>query len=285
MLETKSNSWNKLLFDIKAFKDGDTSLGLPLIANLSIFLNNDHCLKTTRSLINRMYLELEDLTYNKTTEEQIDTLQNYFFNTQSFELIPCEKTTLEDWSLYSVLTKKKGSKITLAFLYSCFAEHLELPLYFVNLCPALVFKKVKKNEKTEFYDFSRKGKNLSEKETLSLIHKSKKLVPHKLQLEVCKTLDILQQYLEQKLTVYKRKDCTKGELVLTECLLALDENCADLILHTATLKKQLGLYQEALLAMNRYFSFVEKENASEDTLSMFQELQKLYETPNHVVLH
>ncbi len=285
MLEVKSNHWKKLLFEIRSFKDGDLSLGPQISIDLQSFLETTENLKTTKSSINRMLLEIEDRTRSKNIFEKTSLLNEYFFKIKKFKKTIPQKIEQHHWSVPYIIESKEGANIALALLYNCFIQHLEIPLYFVNLSPRLILKKIEKNKKTVFYNFSEQCSELSEKESLSIIHKSRRLLEHKLQLDTCKITDIFEEYLEQRLASYKAEKAPEKEITISECLLALNDMRTDLFLNIALLKRQLGLHKEAFLAMDRYFNFVEEENVSKDIIEIFHELKKMQESPTPLTLH
>ena len=285
MLEVNSNHWKKLLFEIRSFKDGEHSLGPQILFDLQSFLEATENLKTTKSCFQRMLLDIEDRTKNKDDTKKLLTLNKYFFKEKKFQMLPSQTTEEKHWSLPHIIESKKGANMALAFLYNCFVQHLEIPVHFVNLSPHLILKKIQKGKKTCFYNFSEKGQELSEKEILKVINKSNRLLQHKLQLDNCKITDIFEEYLERRLTNYKTIKAPEKQITLSECLLALNDMRAELILDIALLKRQLGLHKEAFLAMDRYFNFVEEENVPKDIIKIFHELKKLQQSPTHMTLH
>ena len=209
-------------------------------------------------------------------ENKLRILNDFFFYQKNFLAVSATDTEdppYQSLFLEKALLQKAGSSITITLIYNHLAQHIGLPLYFIDLDPKCFLKFVG-DEQTIFIDLSRGGKFLSAEDLLENIRK--RLKNEKLSVsKVCESLTP-SQFLVNYLNSIKRhllRSASLNELLIVQnSLLDLLPQNLSLLGERALLHYKLNLWKNSVSDLKRYFSFQPRERAPQELVRIYEEM-------------
>ena len=138
-------TWQKLSLELELLSSEDPSTLVPLIVGLNSALWPEQDYERIHRSINFMTYELISKAEGYEEEDRYQILNDYFFDQKGFQFVlPQEHSSNpSDLLVEPVLQNKKGESLPLAILYQHLANHLDLPIYLVNMNSMLVLKWVR----------------------------------------------------------------------------------------------------------------------------------------------
>ncbi|MEO0335276.1 MAG: transglutaminase family protein, partial [Pseudomonadota bacterium] len=234
----------------------------------------------TDRAINFMTYELIARAEEYSELDRFQILNDYFFDHKQFQISGPSEGSMPSHQLLlePVLKNKSGHPIPLAMLYQHFANHLDLPIYLVNMSSMLVMKWVRSG-KSSFVHLLEHGKILTSENLTLLIQTEKAAHPGSSEscADILPNRSIFEKYISSLLTSYNDNEQIQSQLQLLNVLLVLNPHCLESLAHRGLLQQKLGHMREALTDFKKYFSFVEMESAPILIQSAFRQLKTMNE--------
>lgn len=213
---------------------------------------------------------------NATAEYKLKILNDFFFYQKNFSAVSGDEgdePTYQSLFLEKALLQRSGSAITMTLIYNHLAQHIGLPLYFIDLDPKC-FLKFAGDTHTIFIDLSHGGKFLSADDLLENIRR--RLKNEKISIsQICEGLSPL-QFLVNYLTNLKkyliRQSNIPDLLIVQNSLLDLLPQNLSLLGERAILYYKLNLPKNSAADLKRYFSFQPRERAPQELVRIYDEI-------------
>jgi regulator of sirC expression with transglutaminase-like and TPR domain len=216
------------------------------------------------------------ISENETPENKLKILNEFFFSNKKFSCIAShevDNAPYQSLLLEKALINRSGSPLIITFIYNSLAQHIGLPLYFIDLEPKCFLKYVG-DSTTIYIDLSRGGKFLTAEELLENMRR--RLKDDKISIsQVCETLSPLQflvSYLSSLKAYMNRHSKLEQLLIIQNSLLDLLPQNLHLLGERALLFYKLKLPRNAILDLKRYFSFQPRERAPQELVRIYDEL-------------
>jgi regulator of sirC expression with transglutaminase-like and TPR domain len=292
--ETKV-TWEKLCFELDLLLNEEPAAVLPIVVGLNQFFSNNEVPSRLIRQLNFMTFDLSNRCQDKTETERFEILNRYFFAEKGFQVLPVEygQGHLRDYFIDYVLENRQGAPIAVSLVYLYLAQHLELPISFVNHGRHSILKWVRAG-KALIVDLSQNGTVLDERELIELLRVRSSVCPNKHLpvLHLLKARDLIRTYTLALTRIFARDGFPQYLHETLNVLLRLDENNLRLLGERALVRKDLGLHKEAFSDLKRYFSFADQKQAPRELKLAFYELQMMNQTlpkdgrkPINVTLH
>lgn len=268
--------WTNLSHELELLLAEEPARLVPLMIHLNELLNPENSAQATARTINFMCYELIARCEPYAPEERLCILNDYFFGEKGFRLLPlkgCEPSEL-DLLISVCVDKRAGSAHVLSALYTHFANHLDLPIYTVHV-PEACLVKWAKPEGCEFIDLMRGGARLSQEEILPYLQTGTACKESDRSLEIIPGLRILRRYLKELCDFYEGKSNLHREKLVRDVWLKMEPNECHLLGRRAVLNHRLGYTADALADFKRYFSFVERSQATSEVQSAYREIESI----------
>jgi regulator of sirC expression with transglutaminase-like and TPR domain len=284
--------WKKFSVELELLNTEDPNSLIPLAASLNSTLDENMDSERTDRAINFMTYELIARAEEYSEWDRFQILNDYFFDHKQFQISASSATALPEQHLLiePVLKNKTGHALPLAMLYQHFANHLDLPIYLVNMSSMLVMKWVRSG-KSSFVHLLEHGKVLCNDSLTQLIQNEKSLKFDSADscVDILPNRLIFEKYISALLETYKENGHSNSQLTLLNVLLVLNPHCLESLAHRGLLQQRLGHTREALHDFKKYFSFVELDSAPMQVQSAFRQLKTMSELnqrlPTNEIIH
>ena len=211
-----------------------------------------------------------------TSEDKLKILNDFFFCQKDFfsvSTFESDELAYESLFLEKTLMQRSGSDVTMTLIYNHLAQHIGLPLYFIDLDPKCFLKFVGENQ-TTFIDLSRSGKFLSADDLLENIRR--RLKNDKISIsQICESLSPLQflvNYLSGLKKYLTRQTQLKDLLLVQNSLLDLLPQNLNLLGERAIIYYKLHLPKNSVADLKRYFSFQPRDRAPQELVRIYDEI-------------
>ena len=275
MLFESCMTWEKLTLEIELLILEESDSMLPLVVGANLLLDPDQKSESLFRKLNFMAYELTAQCKDKTEEERLEILNQYFFTTARFQIKSFGHNSADerDLLIQDVIEHRSGDALPIALIYLHFARHLDLPIYLINLKNDCTLKWVRSG-RSEFIDLTQSGLVLNENELIQALNKSVKKIKDlgSSCLDILPCKQILQKYLFTLKRLYERTEHLERLLIVLNILLKMEPSQLKLLSQRALLQRDLGLHKEALADIKRYFSFTNKEDAPAELKMAYYEL-------------
>ncbi len=209
-------------------------------------------------------------------ENKLRILNDFFFFQKSYFVTSdsdSDVTSYQSLFLDRTILKRSGSAITISLIYKHLAQHIGLPLNFIDLDPKCFLKYIGSSQ-TIFIDLSRGGKFLTADDLIENIRT--RLKNEKISLsQICESLSPL-QFLVNYLSGLKRHSNRQSQLnellIVQNSLLDLLPQNLSLLGERAILYYKLNLPKNSASDLKRYFSFQPRERAPQDLVRIYDEI-------------
>ncbi|NQZ02668.1 MAG: hypothetical protein HRT45_18555 [Bdellovibrionales bacterium] len=272
--------WKKLSVDLELLNTEDPNSLIPLAASLNSMLDSNMDLERTDRAINFMTYELIARAEEYSEWDRFQILNDYFFDHKQFQISGPNNSVMPEHHLLlePVLKNKTGHALPLAMLYQHFANHLDLPIYLVNMSSMMIMKWVRSG-KSSFVHLLEHGKLLDSESLTQLIQAEKSLENKDSDscVDILPNRSIFENYITALLRSSKENGRSGTQLTLLNVLLVLNPHCLESLAHRGLLQQRLGHTREALLDFKKYLSFVELESAPLPVQTAFRQLQTMNE--------
>ncbi len=216
------------------------------------------------------------LSEDEHPETKLKILNDFFFTQKNFSsLAQSELDEIPYLSLFleRALVQRSGSPLIMTLIYNHLAQHIGLPLHFIDLEPKCFLKYLGETQ-TTYIDLSRGGKSLGAEELLENMRR--RLKDEKISIsQICETLTPL-QFLVSYLTSLKkyltRHSKLEELLLIQNSLLELLPQNLHLLGERALLFYKLNLPKNSILDLKRYFSFQHRDRAPQELVRIYDEL-------------
>lgn len=216
------------------------------------------------------------LSEKETPENKLKILNEFFFSVKNFSSLASheyDEIPYQSLLLEKALLQRTGSPLIITLIYNHLAQHIGLPLYFIDLEPKCFLKYIGETS-TIYIDLSRGGKFLTAEELLENMRR--RLKDHKISIsQICETLTPLQflvSYLASLKTYLTRHSKLEQLLIIQNSLLDLLPQNLHLLGERALIFYKLNLHKNAILDLKRYFSFQHRERAPQELVRLYDEL-------------
>lgn len=282
-------TWEKLALELELLVTEDPSSLVPLLIGANSVLWPGEGMEWCSRNINFMSYELIAKCENYEESDRFHILTDYFFDQKGFQLIPLNKAHLkeEDYLIKPVLSQRTGSALTISLIYLHLASHLDVPAYMIRLQEHYILKWIRSG-KSNYIDLANGGRLFSEEQVLKLLQatSNKKSTDQiSTSLDILPNRKIFSNYITDLIQIYEQDSKVQQLLTSYDILLKIDPSNAKYLARRALLRQRLGYAKEALSDLKRYFSFVDKEQASPEVQMAFVELQQLQSLHTPDLLH
>ncbi len=216
------------------------------------------------------------LSEKETPENKLKILNEFFFSVKNFSSLASQEydeILYQSLLLEKALLQRTGSPLIITLIYNHLAQHIGLPLYFIDLEPKCFLKYIGETS-TIYIDLSRGGKFLTAEELLENMRR--RLKDDKISIsQICETLTPLQflvSYLASLKTYLTRHSKLEQLLIIQNSLLDLLPQNLHLLGERALIFYKLNLHKNAILDLKRYFSFQHRERAPQELVRLYDEL-------------
>lgn len=232
-----------------------------------------NCQQTILSDLANLKLQCVDLD----DDEKILKLNDFFFNDLDFQIVnDCQSP--HSWLIDPVYSNKKGHPLIISILYSLFAEYINLPICLMNH-PHFTFLKWVRTKESQLLDLSCNCQSLNSNQLIKAIQQTNQKENSFVSLTQCQVILV---YLNMLLDVYQGDESELHKLKVLNTLLELDPNNIDFLKERALLFKNLNYADEALVDINKYFSFVGEKDAASEIQTAYCELTLELESSNTI---
>ena len=224
--------------------------------------------------INFMSYEVAAQGKNYGELDRLHLLNDYFFNTQGFQISEEENHRL--WSVHHVIDERRGAPLPVALIYLHLAAYIDLPFYLIQLQGFRIIKWVL-GKHSKYINLASRGALLDEKQILDILNEStrEKTGPFYTQLEIIPTKVLLMYYVQSLIELFKAEGQEAGYKTMLDVVLKISPSNLNFLGQRALLLKKMRLYREAMVDFKKYFSFVGLENAPQDIKMSFYELKSI----------
>lgn len=272
--------WEKLSLDLELLTVEDPGSLAPVLIGINTLLENLESGEAIQRILNFMAYELTALSSDLNEQDRFVLLNDYFFNRKGFQSRPPAAGSVhcEDFLIQSVLQNKVGHPMVLALIYSHMATQIDIPAFLINLPCHAVLKWVRGGH-SSYVDLTENGGLLEEERLVELVNKnfcgddeSKNE-----SLDILPSKQVVQRYLMLLLEHFELTEDKSQLLLLYNIHLKLEPSNLKVLARRSLLLREMGQAKEAIADLKRYFSFVDKSQASPELQMAFLELQQLTE--------
>ncbi|MCB0384466.1 MAG: hypothetical protein KDD43_03665, partial [Bdellovibrionales bacterium] len=275
-------TWEKLSLDLELLTVEDPGSLAPVLIGVNTLIENLESGETIQRVLNFMAYELSALSSDLNEQDRFLLLNDYFFNRKGFQSRPPASGSIhcEDLLIQSVLQNKVGHPMVLALIYSHLATQVDIPAFLINLPCHAILKWVRGGH-SSYVDLTENGSLLEEDKLIQLVNRTFKGDEE----SKSESLDILpsRQVILRYLTLLLEHHELVGEkdqlLLLYNVLLKMEPSNLKVLARRSLLLREMGQAKEAIADLKRYFSFVDRSQASPELQMAFLELQQITE-PN-----
>lgn len=272
---------DRLLIELQQLKADKCSHTLvpTIICINSLFVEENNEDSLCRNLKFMVY-EIMALAAHLPEAEHCSLLNNYFFNTKGFQCLPLAPRTMgiEYLMLQSTLNNRSGHPLIVALIYCHLANSLKLPIFISSLHFPHLVKWVRGNQNS-FINLEKQGELASEQELALVINRKHQFSLRREgeSLDILSSLQIVIAYLHLIIECFEVNKDRESLLFLYGILMQADPSNLKILARRSLLYREMGRVKEAIADLKRYFSFVEKNQASPELQIAFSELQQLTE--------
>ncbi|MBK9041251.1 MAG: hypothetical protein IPL83_19215 [Bdellovibrionales bacterium] len=273
-------TWTKLSLDLQSLSPQEPASLASILIGISAILDPQGSPEGLNRALNFMIYELSALSTDLGAESRFHLLNDYFFNRRGFRNRSLADAVcplmFQDLVLLPVLTQKMGHPIVLAVVYNHLATQLDLPIYIVNSAFSHLLKWVKAGQNC-YVDLTDHGRLVPEIKLAHLVNQhcgGKKSVEVD-SLEILPGRQVAIQYLNLLMQLFETGFYQEKLLFVYSVFLEIEPNNLSILSRRALLYRKMRLNHEALADLRRYFSFIERSQASPELQIAFLELQNL----------
>lgn len=268
-------TWEKLSVELELLSVENPDSIAPLLVGLNSVLYPSHSLDGIYRQLNFMTYELVAQCEKLNEKDRFHRLNDYFFVQKGFQVLPPQQTKVSENKLLieEIMLSRNGHFLPLAFIYLHFANQIDLPIYMINSPHCCLLKWIR-GAKSDFIQFSNGGELLNQSQLLDLANKTCGIQHRQLDeayFDILPAHKMLLPYLEKLIQIYQT-DTDKLHTTLN-VILKIHPAHLTFLGQRALLRKELGLVQDSMADLNRYFSFQEKDQAPPELQMAYFELK------------
>jgi regulator of sirC expression with transglutaminase-like and TPR domain len=257
-------TWEKIALEMELLGSEEPRSLIPLVLGVQSVLRGDEHQDWCARRISFLSFELAAQCDELTELERLARLNEFFFNTQGFVVLP-ERSAESQYSLRPFLVEKKSSAIMVALLYLHLAAQLGLRMSFARSATWSILKWHRSDGRCDYIDVAQAGETLSADQLLALMGGTS--AP----LETVMLKDVMLSFLRQLTIVYANageRDLSHATLSM---MLKIEPNNLSLLCERALLRLKMGFDKEALADLKRYLAFSELGSAPVELQRLFHE--------------
>lgn len=257
---------------------------LPVLIGINSLIETDEIEDHITRSLNFMVYEISAATSGLKEADRWLLLNDYFFSRKNFQAIcipsqPQPMLKLNPLLLSQVINQRVGHPMVLSIIYSHFAQLIDLPIFLVHCPPQFLLKWIRSGH-NHYIDLNQKGRVINENELTHFLNiQGIQWTQDEYDtFEILPLRQIITQYLKMIIEYFENFQDPQKLLLLYNLLVQMDSQNVKILAKRSLLYRELGLLQEAVTDLKRYFSFVEKDHSSPELRSVFIELQKQIES-------
>ncbi|MCB0365981.1 MAG: hypothetical protein H6624_11325 [Bdellovibrionaceae bacterium] len=275
-------TWEKLSLDLELLTVEDPGSLAPVLIGVNTLLENLDSGEAILRVLNFMAYELSALSSDLNEQDRFLLLNDYFFNRKGFQSRPPVSGAIhrEDLLIQPVLQNKVGHPMVLALIYSHLATQVDIPAFLINL-PCHAILKWVRGGRSSYVDLTENGSLLEEDRLIQLVNRTFNSDEDSKSesLDILPSRQVILRYLTLLLEHHEMVDEKDQLLLLYNVLLKMEPSNLKVLARRSLLLREMGQAKEAIADLKRYFSFVDRSQASPELQMAFLELQQITE-PN-----
>ena len=268
MIFTTKITWEKLHLELGLLKQEEPGTLLPILLGVNSLLQPQEALENVAQQIQYMGFEIRSRCEDKSEEERLKALNDFFFNKSQFQVL--HEANHEDHLLIApVFENRRGHSMALSHLYLHLAKFLDLPMCLLQSVPEYLIR-WNRGQKNLFVNLAQEGAvvpcdRLSEW-ALPKTDKCYEMLSQKMAFE---------NYIENLLGAYSKNQDLHATHTLLNIALVLDPHRTSWLERRGLLLKELGYVHEAFLDFKRYVSFIDPAKVPNNVAIALQQLEEL----------
>lgn len=273
-------TWTKLSLDLQRLSPVEPASLASILIGISAILDPQGSPESLSRALNFMVYELSAMSTDLGAESKFHLLNDYFFNRRAFRNRSLTDAVcplmFQDLVFLPVLTQKMGHPMVLAVIYNHLATQLDLPIFIVNSAFSHLLKWVREGQNC-YVDLTDHGRLVPERKLAYLVnqHCSGKNGVEADSLEILPGRQVAIQYLNLLMQLFETGFYQEKQLLIYNMFLEIEPANLSILSRRALLYRKMRLNHEALADLRRYFSFIERSQASPELQIAFLELQNL----------
>ena len=264
-------TWDKLKLELDMLATENPTSLLPLLLGLHSYLWQDEAFTDSYKQLNFMNYELSSHCVGLSDLEKHAVLNDFFFEQKEFAATSITADPKNEKLLLvgDFLTYRTGLPLIVSVAYSHFASQLDLPIYLTSKENPHILKWIRGTNRSEFINTLTNGTLLTEEEVIKLTESSEN---QESCFDILPAKDILTLYLNTLTDFYSNTNNKHGELDTLNISVRLHPNNLNYLTRRALTHKELGNFKEAICDLKRYFSFIDRTQASPEIKMAYYEL-------------